>query len=440
MRMKRYETYKDSGVEWLGEVPGHWDCLKLKRLCDITDGTHYSPSTKSEGMPYITVSNVHDDFIDVENANKISQEDYDTLVRQGCQPQPGDVLLAKDGTVGRTAIVTDNQYVVLSSLGILHPKAIDSKYLKYSLDSHCLQEQMSAAMAGSALRRITISKINDFVSAVPPIAEQQSIAAYLDFKTQQLDAIISENEAQVEDLQKYRQSIISKAVTRGLNPDVEMKEGGVEWIGKVPGHWEINKLKYFSTVQTGSTPSTSNQEYWDNPTENWFTPSDFNEGLTILKDSSRKISLAAMQDNACRVFKAGTVLIVGIGGTLGKVGLATTTCSANQQLNAVEFNEQVIPAFGAYYLTSIKDFMRSLANAATLPILNQSATKDIPFLCPPKAEQQAIADYLDTKTSQIDNLVNEIQAQLADLRSYKSSLITEAVTGKVDVRDWAAAN
>ena len=180
--MKNYETYKDSGVQWVGMIPSHWTAKKMRYACQITDGTHFSPPTTEFGMPYITVSNVRNDIIDIENANRISVEDYETLVKQGCQPQLGDVLLAKDGTVGRTAIVTNtNEYVVLSSLGILHPEDnLLSSFLKYSLDSLYLQEQMNAAMAGSALRRITISKINEFLILVPPIKEQSAISAYLD--------------------------------------------------------------------------------------------------------------------------------------------------------------------------------------------------------------------------------------------------------------------
>lgn len=439
MRMKRYETYKDSGVEWLGEVPGHWDCLKLKRLCDITDGTHYSPSTKSEGMPYITVSNVHDDFIDVENANKISQEDYDTLVRQGCQPQPGDVLLAKDGTVGRTAIVTDNQYVVLSSLGILHPKAIDSKYLKYSLDSHCLQEQMSAAMAGSALRRITISKINDFVSAVPPIAEQQSIAAYLDFKTQQLDAIISENEAQVEDLQKYRQSIISEAVTRGLNSDVEMKESGVEWIGKVPGHWDVAKLSWvYQNIGSGTTPDTNNSAYYSEYGFNWLQTGDLNDGDIV--ETSKHVTELAIKERGLRIYPKGSLVIAMYGATIGKIGLLQIDTTTNQACCVLPPNDRMSNLYAKYVLQSAKEELLRQSAGGGQPNISQAIVKALSIPMPSMDEQQSIADYLDGKISQIDHLVNEIQAQLADLRSYKSSLITEAVTGKVDVRDWSAAN
>lgn len=206
---------KPSNIQWIGNIPNHWEVCKVKHICNVTDGTHFSPKTTEIGKPYVTVSNVNNNIIDIKGAALISDEDFATLVKQGCQPQKGDVLLAKDGTVGRSAIVKDNNnFVCLSSLGILSPNhKIKSEYLKYSLDSIILQDQMTKAMAGSALRRITISKIQDFYTYLPPLAEQEAIAEYLDGKTAKIDASIKALEAQVADLQALKQATISEAVT-----------------------------------------------------------------------------------------------------------------------------------------------------------------------------------------------------------------------------------
>ena len=243
--MKRYETYKDSGIEWIGGIPEGWQVKKVKHECDVTDGTHFSPKTVHEGKPYITVSNVNKDTIDVAGALLISEEDFDLLVKQGCQPKVGDVLLAKDGTVGRTAIVGENNdFVCLSSLGILSPsKNLNSQYFKYSLDSMLMQDQMARAMAGSALRRITISKINELMFLLPSMEEQETIASYLDHKVGQIDMSISQIDSQIDSLKAYRQSVISEAVTKGLDKNAKMKDSGVEWIGEIPEGWAIQKIK-----------------------------------------------------------------------------------------------------------------------------------------------------------------------------------------------------
>ena len=219
---------KDSGIDWIGEIPEGWQLKRVKHECKVTDGTHFSPKTTDEGKPYITVSNVNRDTIDVSGALLISEEDYNLLVKQGCKPKVGDVLLAKDGTVGRTAIVGENnEFVCLSSLGIVSPsKNLNSKYLKYSLDSMLMQDQMASAMAGSALRRITISKINEFIFVLPPLNEQEAIASYLDHKVGQIDSAVSAINSQIEDLNALKQAIISEAVTgkidvRDWTPSVE---------------------------------------------------------------------------------------------------------------------------------------------------------------------------------------------------------------------------
>lgn len=208
-----------SGIDWIGDIPEGWIVLPLKRICrNITDGSHFSPNTTGEGKPYITVSNVYGDKVHVEEAAKISIDDFSTLVANGCQPPTGSVLLAKDGTVGRTAVVHDNNYVVLSSLGILTPSnSVLSKYLKYLLDSDSLQAQMQLAMAGSALRRITITKICKLVGLLPPLYEQQVIVSYLDEKCADIDRLIEMKQQKIEKLKDYKKSVIYEAVTGKIN-------------------------------------------------------------------------------------------------------------------------------------------------------------------------------------------------------------------------------
>lgn len=210
---------KDSGIEWIGEIPKDWTVIKLKHLCKITDGTHFSPQTTDVGKPYITVSNVANSRIDIQGALTISEEDFETLVKQGCQPKIGDVLLSKDGTVGRTAVVVDdNAFVCLSSLGILSPcNHLDSFFLKYMLDSVLLQDQMIQAMAGSALRRITISKIKDFFILFPSKFEQITVANYLDTQCSEIDATAEDIQKEISLLEDYKKSLIYNVISNGIN-------------------------------------------------------------------------------------------------------------------------------------------------------------------------------------------------------------------------------
>lgn len=440
--MKNYETYKDSGVQWVGMIPSHWTAKKMKYACQITDGTHFSPPTTEFGMPYITVSNVRNDIIDIENANRISVEDYETLVKQGCQPQLGDVLLAKDGTVGRTAIVTNtNEYVVLSSLGILHPEDnLLSSFLKYSLDSLYLQEQMNAAMAGSALRRITISKINEFLILVPPIKEQSAISAYLDCKIGKIDAAITEKEQMLEDLKAYRSSIISETVTKGLDKNVEMKDSGIEWLGMIPQKWGLVKLKNKAKVNgrigfRGYTTADLVQAG-----EGAYTIGGKHITNCVLDLSNPEyISWDKYYESPEIMVHKGDILMAQRG-SLGKTALVredigpATINPSLVLLNSIEMSE----VFLYYYLISntCLAYIDLLNTATAVPMISQNQIENIYIPIPSHAEQAEIASFLDEKTTEINNSISLVSSQIVDLKAYKSAIITEAVTGKFDLRDW----
>lgn len=208
---------KDSGVEWIGEIPEGWKVARLKQICSkIKDGTHFSPPTADMGYPYVTAKDVRGIGIDYNKAEKISKEDYLSLVKSGCKPENGDVLIVKDGaTTGRVGLVVDNEpFVILSSVAMLHPNTMCiSKYLMYLLMSKILQEQILVSMAGSAMPRTTISKLVEYWGIVPPLPEQQAIASYLDEKTAQIDSLISIKQEKIEELKDYKKSIIYEYVT-----------------------------------------------------------------------------------------------------------------------------------------------------------------------------------------------------------------------------------
>ena len=436
--MKRYETYKDSGIQWVGEIPSHWDSNKLKFFADISTGT--TPSTANEEYwneateNWYTPADFNEGDIHLNGSSrKVSAMAFE---KSACKVFKKNVVLvvgigATLGKIGfsRVECSANQQINAIEFYDNVYPL-----FGAYYLSS--LKEVMKSLASAATLAIMNQSVTGSIPFVCPTLAEQKNIATYLDHKVGQIDATIAEKEQMLEDLKAYRSSIISEAVTKGFDKNVEMKESGVEWIGMIPKHWNINKLKFFADISTGTTPSTDNEEYWKEPTENWYTPSDFCEENVHLETSSRKVSATAFQESACRVFKKDVVLVVGIGATLGKIGISSVECSANQQINAIEFYDNVYPLFGAYYLSSLKEVMKSLASAATLAIMNQSVTGSIPFVCPTLDEQKEIADYLEKKTKSIGSLLNQIEVQIDELKSYKSVLITEAVTGKIDLREW----
>ena len=208
---------KDSGVEWIGEIPREFDPVQLKFFCKlITDGTHFSPTIVENGWPYITAGDVHGIGLDYNSAKRISEEDFQLLVAQGCQPLKGDVLLVKDGaTTGRVGFVdSDTPCVILSSVAMLRPADnTDGHYLMYLLASDFLQKQILVSMAGSAMPRTTLTKLTKYIGLLPPLHEQKEIADYLDAKCAEIDGLIAKKEQLVKELESYKKSLIYEVVT-----------------------------------------------------------------------------------------------------------------------------------------------------------------------------------------------------------------------------------
>lgn len=432
--MKRYETYKYSGIQWVGEIPSHWETVKLRYTGTFENGLTYSTEdiVEDDGILVLRSSNIQNEHIIFDDCVYVNSAPKELMVSKG------DIIIcSRNGSaalIGKCAIIEDDVKASFGAFMMRYRANINNKFAFYLFLSAVANYR--GLFSTSTINQLTMSIINQMQVALPSNAEQQTIAAYLNHKVGQIDSTIAEKEQMLYDLKTYRSAIISEVVTKGLDRNVEMKDSGVEWIGMIPKLWNINKLKFFADISTGTTPSTANEEYWKEPTENWYTPSDFCEENIHLENSSRKVSTTAFQESACRVFKKDVVLVVGIGATLGKIGISSVECSANQQINAIEFYDNVYPLFGAYYLSSLKEVMKSLASAATLAIMNQSVTGSIPFVCPTLDEQKEIADYLEKKTKSIGSLLNQIEVQIDELKSYKSALITEAVTGKIDLREW----
>jgi type I restriction enzyme S subunit len=220
---------KPSGIEWLGSIPEHWEVKRLKYCCSkITDGSHFSPETKPDGIPYITVSDIGDNTIDLIFSKKISENDYLDLKKNGCQPNINDILLTKDGTIGRAAVVSFNsKFVILSSLGLLTPlKDVFPNYLRNYLVSDICVKEMKSKIQGSALTRLTISLIKNINIIIPPsIKEQQQIVDFIEDESLIINKTIATIEKEIALVEEYKTSLIAEAVTGKIDVrDFEIPE------------------------------------------------------------------------------------------------------------------------------------------------------------------------------------------------------------------------
>jgi len=433
--MQTYTHYKDSGIDWIGQIPEHWEVSKVKNYLEIpiTDGPHTTPILLDEGIPFISAESIKNGKIDFsKKRGNISEEDY-KLFSQKYVPQRNDIYMIKSGaTTGNIAMVeTDDIFTIWSPLAVFRTgKKILPRLLYNVLSSGYFRRGVELNWSFGTQQNIGMGILSNLFITIPPIQEQEAIANFLDRKTAKIDALVQTKEQQIEKLKELRQAKIHQAVTKGLDAHVPTKDSRVPWIGEIPEHWEVKKLKYiFDKIQTGTTPSTLNEKYFNGEIP-WYNPKDLNN--EILVDSEKKISDLAISDGSAKIFDNDSILIVGIGATAGKTSYLKKRGSFNQQITG--FHSKIF--FNKYYfyhLKSIGNVMLSLAQFTTLPILNNEFFKKLYLPIPPIQEQEQIVAYLDEVTGKIDQAIAQKQEQITKLKEYKQSLINDVVTGKVKV-------
>jgi type I restriction enzyme S subunit len=335
-------------------------------------------------------------------------------------------------TIGKLGILKIETSVNQACCVLANPAGINYKLVFYFLLS--IRNEIINLSFGGGQPNISQEIVRSIKIPVAPSKEQNLIVSFLDKKVIGIDQTISNKQRLIDLLEEEKKVLINEAVTKGLNPKAKLKSSGIDWLGKIPAHWDVKRLKYVTTeIQTGKTPPTAIEEYFQNQDHDWFTPGDFKDELE-LTDSIRKISKAAVENEKLKLYKPNAVLLVAIGATLGKVGIVNSYCFSNQQINAITFDENVLlPHFGCHFLDTFSPITLMQSVSATLPILNQEKTKDLLITVPPIKEQKSIIEYINTHAAEINGKINLIKQEIELLTEYKQALIFEAVTGKIDL-------
>lgn len=439
----RYPEYKESGVPWLGEIPSHWQVSRLKNsILSAQNGVWGSEIEGDENDIYclrVADFDRHNFTIKENNLTfrNIASKDYES---RGLKK--GDLLLEKSGggekqPVGFVVLNTFAKKSVCSNFvaRLQLSKNMDSRYWAYFHNVlYSAKVNIRAIKQSTGIQNLDSTLYFNELACYPTLLEQTQIANFLDRELGKIDALIDKQQLLLDKLAEQRSAVITQAVTKGLNPNAEMKDSGVVWLGDVPYNWEVKKIRYLiDKIYTGSTPPTANTEYYDEGDWNWFNPADFKKSL-FLSDSKKKLNSLAIIENKVDLIPKNSVLIIGIGATLGKVGLAQVDCSTNQQINSLIINKENSPKFITYALSVQREIMSLISNSATLAIMNQEKTKSIILAVPPLAEQNDIVRYLDQESQKIDQMTETVNRTIERLKEYRSTLITQAVTGKIDVR------
>ena len=432
---KKYDKYKPSGVEWLGEVPEHWDVKRLKYMTSINDEALAESTPSDYEILYVDIGNV--DFAKgITKKELMVFEEAPSRARRIVQN--GDTIVSTVRTYLRAIApikIAEDNLIVSTGFAVVRPREINSNYLSYALRSPYFVETVVSRSVGVSYPAINASDLATIEITLPNISEQETISDFLDRRTGQIDELIAKKQRVIELLGEKRTALINHAVTKGLNSDVKMKDSGVDWLGKVPEHWEVKRLKRVSKrIQTGCTPPTAQEYYYEDGTISWYGPGNFGDDL-ILGEASKLINESAIKDGVARLFEAGSTMIVAIGATIGKVGYIDKRASSNQQITAVAPNiAKVLGKFLAYQLKRLEEVLKGIAPNTTLPIMDQQKIGCLVIAIPPISEQQAITDFLDRETSKIDVLIAKVTEAIEKLKEYRTALISAAVTGKIDVR------
>jgi type I restriction enzyme S subunit len=441
MSFTRYKKYKPSGVEWLGDVPEHWEVSAVKRFSEtITDGAHISPETDGGIFPFVSTKDVSGDSIDFENCLKTSPTTFDYMVKSGCRPLKGDVLFSKDGTIGRTVIVKeDRDFVVASSLIIIRPKSteLDSSFLNHLCQSKLIASQVESAVKGAGLPRLSIQNLLKVFGCFPPLAEQTQIAAFLDRETAKIDELVAEQRRLMELLKEKRQAVISHAVTQGLNPKAPMKPSGIEWLGDVPEHWAVTPLKHL-IVESAAGP------YGASLTKAMYSSSGYRVyGQQQVISDDFGIGDYFITEEKYEEMRRYTVfpgdVLVSVMGTIGKVAVVPSDVEPgiiNPRLVKYRCSARISPRYLQIVMMSRRhqEILQFESKGTTMDGLNMQILGNLAIPVPPEAEQQLIVDFVQEHSQRYEALTAEAQRAIDLLQERRTALISAAVTGQIDVR------
>ena len=439
--MEKHTNYKDTGIEWLGEIPEHWQLDRIKNIASVKARVGWKALKASEylksGYFFLSTPNIKNAKIDYENVNYITKERY--IESPEIMLKNEDILLVKDGsTLGIVNIVKNlkKKGTVNSSIAVLRLRKQNSKYFFYFLKSNYLQNIIGLKKEGMGVPHLFQKDINNFLLSIPPLEEQTQIANYLDAKTAVIDKKIKILQQKTKQYKAYRKTVINETVTKGLDKTVSLKDSGINWIGEIPEHWEVKRLKDISKIFTGNSISDKSLFEVKKDTYSYIATKDinihnkevtYNNGVYIPKS-----------DKSFKITKKDTSLICLEGASAGKkLTFVDREVAFVNKLCAIKcFDKKVFDKYIFYFLqtnlfnSQFFELLSGVIGGVSLGLL-----KYFNILAPTKKEQQEIAGYLDARTATIDSTLKNIETQITTLKELRKTLINEVVTGKVKVME-----
>lgn len=429
MGYAQYKELDSSGVSWLQKKPSHW---RIKRLKFSTDLINKKVSVEDSPLPYLGL-----EHIESWTGRKVEGEISNS---EGLASSfvVGDVLFGKlRPYLAKVHLAQQDGLISSEALVIRSKDELDAEFLKYYMLSRDFINIVDSSTYGSKMPRASWDFIGNLPVLLPDVEEQKVIARFLDFKTTQIDALIAKKKELLDKLAEKRTALISHAVTKGLDPSVPMKNSGVPWLGNIPAHWDAKRLKFVVSTFGGGTPNTGKPEYWNGDIP-WVSPKDMkSDFIEATEDYLTEIGVA---ESATKIVPVDSVLIVVRSGILRHtipVARNTVQVSLNQDMKALVANERLRPGFIHWFISGLQEGLLPIwsKQGCTVESIEMDYMSNTVIPLPPVEEQDAILEKIVEITSRLDAQAEKVTAVISSLIEYRSSLITHAVTGKIDVRD-----
>ena len=417
---------KDSGIDWIGAIPTEWTLAPItKKLSQIVDYRGKTPEKVDEGIFLVTAKNIKDGKIDYNISKEyVRESEYSEIMHRG-MPVIGDVLFTTEAPLGSVANV-DNVNIALAQriIKFTPDSELNPYFLKYWIMNQGFQQFLQTLSTGSVATGIKASKLFLLPIIIPPIYEQECIVKKLDIKCSEIDTLISAIQSQIETLEEYKRSVITEAVTKGLDPDVEMKDSGVQWIGKMPVHWDCQRGKYIL-------------RYVQKPVrDDDGVITCFRDGEVTLRSNRREEGFTmADKEIGYQGIDVGDLVVHGMDGFAGAIGISDSRGKASPVLNVLDTEQS--KRYIMYYLRSMayNDVFVALATGIRVRScdLRWNKLAELLYPLPPIEEQQAIVEHIDSVLERTNAIIADKKQQIETIEEYKKSLIFEYVTGKKEV-------
>lgn len=432
--MEKYQQYVNSGFDWVGEIPAQWNNMRLRFVCEFRNG--YTPSKANPDfwqdgiIPWYRMEDIRDTGRKLNEAKQYVTKD---AIKGGGLFEAGSFILATTATIGEHAVLIVDSLANQRFTNLKIRKSLSHSLLRdyffyylFVIDDYC-----KATTKTSTFPAVSMELLKNCHVVFPSLQEQMAIISYLDKKCSEIDKVISAQQKRIALLQELKQSVITHAVTKGLDPNVKMKDSGVEWIGEVPSHWEVVHLKQaLKSFQDGTHGTYKNVDHG----RVLLSAKNVTEQGLVIGENERIISEEDYSEIVSNGFpKKGDVLLCCVG-TIGRccIFVEPAPVAFQRSVTFLRTNKRLLNKMllfilkNQYVVTQLNLFAKTSAQSGVY----MGDLVNFHIAVPPLLEQQMIVDYLDKKCFEIDSSISKAQHQVELLQEYKQSLITEVVTGK----------